>query len=62
LSVAGNNVVGEHGDIVQLKGMSFFWSQWQGQYYTEGVVNWLVDDWKCSLLRAVLGIHESSDT
>jgi len=60
LSVAGNNVVGEHGDVVQLKGMSFFWSQWQGQYYTEGVVNWLVDDWKCSLVRAVLGIHESS--
>jgi len=60
LSVAGNNVVGEHGDPVQLKGMSFFWSQWQGQYYTQGVVNWMVDDWKCSLLRAVLGIHESS--
>merc|ERR1719384_154635 len=60
LRVSGNNIVGEHGDPVQLKGMSFFWSQWQGQYYTEGVVNWLVDDWKCSLLRAVLGIHESS--
>jgi len=60
LRVAGNNIVGSHGDPVQLKGMSFFWSQWQGQYYTEGVVNWLVDDWKCSLVRAVLGIHESS--
>jgi len=60
LSVAGNNVVGEHGDPVQLKGMSFFWSQWQGQYYTQGAVNTLVDDWGCTLLRAVLGIHESS--
>merc|ERR1719384_250505 len=60
LRVSGNNIVGEHGDPVQLKGMSFFWSQWQGQYYTEGVVNWLVDDWRCSLVRAVLGIHESS--
>merc|ERR1719410_1381219 len=60
LSVAGNEVVGENGDTVQLKGMSFFWSQWQGQYYTTGVVNWMVDDWKCSLVRAVLGIHESS--
>merc|ERR1719205_51092 len=59
LSVAGNNIVGEHGNTVQLRGMSFFWSNWKGQYYTEGVVNWLVDDWKCSLLRAVLGIHES---
>merc|ERR1719254_114448 len=60
LRVEGNNIVGENGDVVQLKGMSFFWSQWQGQYYTTPVVNWLVDDWKCSLVRAVLGIHESS--
>merc|ERR1719437_416562 len=60
LSVVGNNIVGSHGNTVQLRGMSFFWSQWQGQYYTQAVVNWLVDDWKCSLVRAVLGIHESS--
>jgi len=60
LTVAGNNIVGEHGDTVQLKGMSFFWSQWQGQYYTQAVVNSLVDDWNCTLVRAVLGIHESS--
>jgi len=56
----GNNVVGSHGNTVQLRGMSFWWSQWQGQYYTEAVVNWLVDDWQCSLVRAVLGIWESS--
>merc|ERR1719429_375135 len=60
LRVVGNNIVGSHGDTVQLRGMSFFWSQWQGQYYTNAVVNWLVDDWQCSLVRAVLGIHESS--
>merc|ERR1719429_126579 len=60
LRVVGNNIVGSHGDTVQLRGMSFFWSQWQGQYYTDSVVNWLVDDWECSLVRAVLGIHESS--
>merc|ERR1719270_3163151 len=60
LRVVGNNIVGEHGETVQLRGMSFFWSQWQGQYYTNGVVNWLVDDWKCTLLRAVLGIYSDS--
>merc|ERR1719254_75024 len=60
LRVEGNNIVAENGDVVQLKGMSFFWSQWQGQYYTEGAVNTLVDDWGCTLVRAVLGIHESS--
>merc|ERR1719297_386161 len=60
LSVAGNKIVGENGDPVHLRGMSFFWSQWQGKYYTQAVVDWLVDDWQCSLVRAVLGIHENS--
>jgi len=60
LRVAGAEIVGEHGNTVQLKGMSFFWSQWEEgkKYYTEGAVNWLVDEWGCSLVRAVLGIGE----
>jgi len=57
LRVVDNKIVDAHGSPVRLQGMSFFWSQWMGQYYTEGVVNWLVDDWKCSLVRAALGIH-----
>merc|ERR1740129_1411816 len=60
LAVVDNKIVGAHGSPVRLQGMSFFWSQWMGQYYTEGVVNWLVDDWNCTLVRAVLGVHESS--
>merc|ERR1740129_2495470 len=60
LRVVDNKIVGAHGYPVVLRGMSFFWSQWMGQYYTEGEVNWLVDDWNCTLVRAVLGIHENS--
>ena len=38
LHVDGNYVMDEHNKPVQLRGMSLFWSQWQGKYYTPGVV------------------------
>lgn len=56
LSVVGNYMVGEHGDTVQLRGMSFFWSQWMGQYYNFDCVKWLRDDWKCTVVRAAMGV------
>jgi endoglucanase len=37
--------------------MSLFWSQWKGQYYTKEVVDWLVEDWKCAVVRAALGVE-----
>jgi endoglucanase len=57
LSVKGNRIVDEHGAAVQLRGMSFGWSQWWGQYWTSGTVSWLVDDWKVELVRASMGIE-----
>ncbi|WMJ73903.1 glycoside hydrolase family 5 protein [Cytophagaceae bacterium ABcell3] len=59
LSVDGNYIIGEHGDTVQLRGMSFFWSQWKGEYYNKRVVQWLRDDWKCTVVRAAMGVDES---
>ena len=56
LSVKGNYMVSEHGDTVQLRGMSLFWSQWMGQYYNSDVVKWLRDDWKCTVIRAAMGV------
>ena len=56
LSVKGNRIVSQYGDTVQLRGMSFFWSQWMGQYYNKDVVKWLKDDWKCTVVRAALGV------
>jgi len=42
----------EHDKIVQLRGMSFFWSKWEGpQFYTEATLNQLVDNWKCTVVR-----------
>ncbi|MDR3000666.1 MAG: cellulase family glycosylhydrolase [Fibromonadaceae bacterium] len=63
LSVNGNRIINEHGDIVQLRGMSLFWSMAsEGRdYYNANVVNWLADDWKVSVVRAAMGVDEDWD-
>ena len=58
LSVSGNRIVDARGNATQLKGMSLFWSQWMPQYYTSGTVNWLADDWNCSLVRAAMAVDQ----
>jgi endoglucanase len=60
LQVKGNYLMSEHGDTVQLRGMSMFWSQWMGQFYNAKVSKWLRDDWKCTVLRAAMGVDEPS--
>lgn len=55
LRVEGNRIVGRDGKPAVLKGMSFFWSQWQGQFYNSNVVHWLKDDWNCSIVRVAVG-------
>jgi endoglucanase len=57
LKVDGTNVVSKNGEIVQLAGMSFFWSQWIGKYYNYDCVKWLRDDWKCSVVRAAMAVN-----
>jgi len=62
LQAKGNRIVGEtSGDTVQLTGMSFFWSQWPegGIFYNPKTVNWLVDDFHCSVVRAAVGVGEN---
>lgn len=58
LKVEGNKIVASNGSPVQLRGMSLFWSQWMGQYYTKEVVQWLKTDWQCTVIRASMGIDE----
>lgn len=59
LHVNGPKLVGADGRTVSLAGVSFGWSQWEAApYYNAKVVNWLQQDWKASLVRAALGVHE----
>lgn len=57
LSVNGTSIVNQHGDTISLRGMSLFWSQWMGRFYNEGCINWLADNWKCTIVRAAMGIE-----
>ncbi len=58
LRIDGNKVVNKDGEAIQLRGMSFFWSQWIGKYYTEETVKWLKDDWQCTVVRAAMAVDE----
>jgi endoglucanase len=59
LSTKGNRVIDEHGDVVQLRGMSLFWSQWSegSKYYNREAVRWLKEDWSVSLVRIAMGVE-----
>lgn len=57
LSVKGKYLMSEQGDTVQLRGMSLFWSQWMGQYYNAACLKTLRDEWKCTIVRAAMGVE-----
>merc|ERR1719330_1030473 len=57
LSVSGNKIVDKNGDPVLLRGMSLFWSQWMPQYWNRAAIEWLVSDWKITLIRCAMGIE-----
>ena len=59
LSVKGNKIIDKNGEPVQLQGMSMFWSQWMGKYYNYKTIKWLIEDWKCSVIRVAVGIGDS---
>ena len=56
LRVEGSRILNRKGEPAVLHGMSFFWSQWMGQYYTTNVVNWLRSDWACDVVRVAVGV------
>ena len=57
LSVRGTQLVDAHGEPVVLRGMSFGWHIWWPQFWNADAVRWLRDDWKCTVLRAAMGIE-----
>lgn len=57
LTVKGNYIISQYGDTVQLRGMSLFWSQWMAQYYNRDCIKWLKENWKCTVVRAAMGVE-----
>ena len=60
ISTEGHRIVGEHGEEVSLAGNSFFWSQWEGEFWNAECVEWLKTDWKASVVRAAMGVEADS--
>lgn len=58
LRVNGTHIVDEHGKIVQLKGVSSMWLNWDPTGYAESLesLRYMRDNWGLSLIRAAMGI------
>ena len=57
LSVKGTALVNQQGREVALRGISFGWHNWWPRFYNENTVTWLKEDWKCSVVRAAIGVE-----
>ncbi|KAA3615757.1 MAG: glycoside hydrolase family 5 protein [Calditrichaeota bacterium] len=58
LQTQGNQIVDKNGDPIALHGMSMFWSQWAPKFYNKDCIQWLYNDWKCTIIRAALAVEE----
>src|SRR6187549_1779911 len=57
LKVEGTKLVDRNGKLVVLRGVSFGWHNWWPRFYNAGAVKWLHDDWKCTVVRAAMGVE-----
>lgn len=57
LKVSDNQIVDKNNKSYQLRGMSFFWSNWMGKYWTYNTIKWLRDDWHCNVVRAAMAVE-----
>src|SRR5690606_36213148 len=57
LSVDGLQLVDAKGEPVVLRGMSFGWHNFWPRFYNEEAVDWLVKDWKSTVIRGAIGVE-----
>ena len=60
LSVKGIQLTDEHGNATVLNGISYGWHNWWPRFYNQESVKWLATDWKCSVVRAAMGVDPQS--
>ncbi len=60
LQTKGNQIIGsKNKDVVQVKGISFFWSNWSDSFWTAEMVDRCVDEFKAEIIRAAFGVDEN---
>lgn len=59
LRVEGSQLLNEHGDPVQLKGMSSHGLQWFSMIVNDDSLQWLRDDWGITVFRAAMYTEQS---
>jgi hypothetical protein len=59
LRVAGANLINEHDEAIQLKGVSSMWLNWEDDGYAEDPValRWMRNNWKLTVIRAAMGVE-----
>jgi endoglucanase len=60
LHVAGTKLLDKNNKPVVLRGMSFGWHNMCYRFWNAGTVDWLVDDWGCTVIRSAMGIEIDS--
>ncbi|MEF9908383.1 glycoside hydrolase family 5 protein [Streptomyces sp. P9-A2] len=58
LEVCGTKLCNEHGNPVQLRGMSTHGTQWYAQCLTDGSLDALAHDWRADVLRVSTYVQE----
>jgi len=56
LKVVGTQLVNQKGEPLILRGASFGWHNLWPRFYNKKAVDWMVTDWKCSVVRAAMGL------
>ena len=57
LKLRGTQLSDAEGRPVALHGVSFGWSCFHPRFYNAGAVDWLKNDWKCTVVRVAMGIE-----
>jgi len=63
LHVAGTQLTDEHGDPVQLKGVSTMWLNWDDGGYSQSLegLRYMRDNWNLSVIRAAMGVDADDE-
>ncbi len=62
LKVKGSKVVDEHGDTVQLRGVSFGWHNMWPRFYNRSSVTEIAKGWGADIVRASIGLDLDENT